>query len=62
MAKDLVTVEKDDAYLVAWADDLEDWVAIFLKTGDFPARQWAERMVYLNNHFNNANGETMTEA
>ena len=57
----LVVIEKEDVYLVAWADDPQDWVVSFLKKMDFPARQWAERMVYLNNHGSSANGVTLTE-
>jgi hypothetical protein len=49
MNGELVVIEKEDAYVVAWVDDPEDWVAIFSRKAGFPARQWADRMVYLYN-------------
>jgi hypothetical protein len=41
----LIVLETDTAFWVAVADDPDDWLACFLKSPDFPARAWAERMV-----------------
>ena len=47
MPSELVLIETDTSFRVAWTDDLDDWVAEFIKQPNFPARQWAERMVDL---------------
>jgi hypothetical protein len=41
----LVVVEEADRVLVARAADPADWLCAFAKTGDFPARRWADDMV-----------------
>jgi hypothetical protein len=41
----LVVVEEADRVLVARAEDPSDWLCAFAKTGDFPARRWADDMV-----------------
>jgi hypothetical protein len=43
----LIVIEQDTAFLVVSADDNTDWVVCFQKSPDFPARDWAERMVSL---------------
>lgn len=43
----LIVIETETAFVVAWAQAPEDWVASFDKSGRFPARDWAERMVTL---------------
>jgi hypothetical protein len=45
----LILLETDTSFRVAWAQDEDDWVVEFLKKPNFPARQWAERMVDLYN-------------
>lgn len=45
----LVVVERADAFVVAPAADIEDWIACFDKAADFPAREWAENMVRVYN-------------
>ena len=46
---ELAVVEKEAAFFVVRAEDPEDWLVRFEKSGDFPARQWAENMVRLYN-------------
>jgi hypothetical protein len=46
---ELAVVEEEDAFLVARAEDPEDWLARFEKSGGFPARQWAENMARVYN-------------
>ena len=41
----LVVVEEADRVLVARAEDPADWLCAFAKSGDFPARRWADDMV-----------------
>jgi len=50
----LVLIETEDEIVVAWADNVEDWVARFKKEGDFPAHHWASRMqsLYVEQHTN----------
>lgn len=45
----LAVREEETAFLVIRADDPEDWLVRFEKEGGFPAREWAENMVYLFN-------------
>jgi hypothetical protein len=45
----LAVREEEAAFLVVRADDLEDWLVRFDKSGDFPAREWAENMVRVYN-------------
>jgi hypothetical protein len=46
---ELAVVEEEAAYFVVRAEDREDWLVRFEKSGDFPAREWAENMVSLYN-------------
>lgn len=46
---ELAVVEGEDAFLVVQAEDPEDWLARFEKSGGFPACQWAENMVHVYN-------------
>lgn len=55
MDRRLVVIEKDNAYWVTWEGDSDDWLVIFFNKEGFPARQWAERMVYLYNHGSRGN-------
>ncbi len=45
----LAVREEAAAFLVVRADDPEDWLVRFDKSGDFPARAWAENMVNVYN-------------
>ena len=45
----LSVFELETAFVVAPAADPADWIARFEKSPAFPARRWAERMVYLYN-------------
>lgn len=45
----LAVREEEAAYFVVRAEDPEDWLARFEKSGDFPAREWAENMVHVYN-------------
>jgi len=48
--EDKLTVrEEEEAFLVVWADDPEDWLARFERDGTFPAREWAENMANVYN-------------
>jgi hypothetical protein len=49
MRAQLVIIESEEAYFIAWADDPQDWVVCFRKGAEFPARGWAERMVAIYN-------------
>lgn len=44
LAEELVVIETDEAFVVAYASDPADWIARFEKCAGFPARAWAERM------------------
>ena len=57
MSDELIIVEQDSVIIVAWADDPEDWIVRFDKHPDFPALQWAKRMVGL---FNRGGNKTPT--
>ncbi len=46
---ELAVVEEEDAFFVVDAHNREDWLACFEKSGDFPAREWAENMVRVYN-------------
>lgn len=41
----LIAYERQRAWFVACRVDPDEWLARFEKTRDFPAREWAERMV-----------------
>lgn len=43
----LTLIETNQEIIVAWGDNIDNWVARFKKEGDFPARYWAERMLSL---------------
>jgi hypothetical protein len=45
----LAVREGEAAFLVVRADDPEDWLVRFEKSPGFPAREWAENMVYVYN-------------
>lgn len=45
----LAVREEEAAFLVVRADDPGDWHVRFEKSGDFPAREWAENMVSVYN-------------
>ena len=45
----LIVIESEEAYIIAWADNPQDWVVSFRKEAGFPAREWAERMVAICN-------------
>jgi hypothetical protein len=45
----LSVVEEEDAFLVVWASDPEDWLARFEKSPNFPAREWALNMARVYN-------------
>ena len=45
----LAVREDEAAFLVVRADDPGDWLVRFEKSGDFPAREWAENMVRVYN-------------
>ena len=45
----LAVREEEAAFLVVRAEDPDDWLARFEKSGDFPAHAWAENMVRVYN-------------
>lgn len=45
----LAVREEETAFFVVRAEDPEDWLVRFEKSGDFPAREWAENMVRVFN-------------
>ena len=45
----LAVREEAADFLVVRADDPDDWLVRFEKSGDFPAREWAENMVRVYN-------------
>jgi hypothetical protein len=45
----LAVREEEAAFFVVRAEDPEDWLVRFEKSGDFPAREWAENMVRVYN-------------
>jgi hypothetical protein len=45
----LAVVEKETAFFVARAADLDDWLVRFEKGPGFAAREWAESMVRVYN-------------
>lgn len=45
----LAVLEEAEAFIVVLADDQDDWLARFEKIHDFPAREWAENMVWVYN-------------
>ena len=45
----LVITETEDAYVLAYGDDPDDWIVNFCKSASFPARRWADRLVQLHN-------------
>ena len=45
----LSVVEEEDAFLVVWASDPQDWLARFEKSPNFPAREWALNMAQVYN-------------
>ena len=45
----LAVREDEEAFLVVREEDPEDWLVRFDKSGDFPAREWAENMVSVYN-------------
>ena len=45
----LAVREEEAAFLVVRAEDPDDWLVRFEKSPDFPAREWAENMVYVYN-------------
>jgi hypothetical protein len=45
----LAVREQEAAFLVVRAEDPDDWLVRFEKSGDFPAREWAENMVRVYN-------------
>ena len=49
MWEQLTIVDTGSAFFVAPADDPDDWVVSFQQRADFPAREWAERMISLYN-------------
>lgn len=46
---ELAVLEKEEEFRVVRADDPEDWLVLFEKSPDFPAREWAENMVRVYN-------------
>ncbi|MEM7336500.1 MAG: hypothetical protein AAF490_30755 [Chloroflexota bacterium] len=51
MTDKLIIIEQAEALFVTYNGDIEDWIARFdlSENPQFPARQWAERMVSLYN-------------
>lgn len=49
MRDQLIIIESEEAYIIAWADNPQDWVVSFRKEAGFPAREWAERMISIRN-------------
>jgi hypothetical protein len=47
--RELTVVDAGAYFLVATADDPEDWIVQFEKQPDFPALDWATRMMALYN-------------
>jgi hypothetical protein len=45
----LAVREEEAAFLVVRAEDPDDWLVRFEKSPDFPAREWAEKMVRVYN-------------
>ena len=45
----LAVREEEEAFLVVRAEDPDDWLVRFDKSGDFPAREWAENMARVYN-------------
>jgi hypothetical protein len=45
----LAVREEEAAFLVVRAEDPDDWLVRFEKSGGFPAREWAENMVRVYN-------------
>ena len=45
----LTLIETEQAYLVVFDNNPDDWVARFSKSNRFPAQEWAERMAKLYN-------------
>lgn len=45
----LTLIETEEAYLVVFDNNPDDWVARFSKRNSFPAQEWAERMARLYN-------------
>jgi len=45
----LAVREETGAFFVVRAEDPSDWLVRFEKSGDFPAREWAENMVSVYN-------------
>ncbi len=45
----LTLIETEEAYLVVFDNDPDDWVVRFSKRNRFPAQEWAERMAKLYN-------------
>jgi hypothetical protein len=45
----LAVREEEAEFLVVRAEDPDDWLVRFEKSGDFPAREWAENMVRVYN-------------
>lgn len=45
----LTLIETEEAYLVVFDNNPDDWVARFSKCNRFPAQEWAERMAKLYN-------------
>ena len=41
----LSLIETEEAYLVVFDNNPDDWIARFSKENGFPAREWAERMI-----------------
>jgi hypothetical protein len=44
LAEELIVIETDETFVVAYSSDPGDWIACFKKSVTFPARVWAERM------------------
>jgi hypothetical protein len=49
MQAQLIIIESEEAYTVAWSDNPQDWIVSFRKGAELPAREWAERMVSIFN-------------
>ncbi len=45
----LTLIETEQAYLVVFDNNPDDWVVRFSKSNSFPAREWAERIAKLYN-------------
>jgi hypothetical protein len=45
----LAVREDEEAFLVVREEDPADWLVRFDKSGDFPAREWAENMASVYN-------------